>query len=307
MKITTKLCGSLFASVLVTTGVSAQEFYGTGTLGYSASSVSAGGGDISTFSIDAEGGVRFENGFEIGVNGSFANIDPDQLPGDAQATDFGLDAKYTFSTGFSLGAYVDHASLDISGFAVNPDITSYGVSFGYTTGGLTAEGFIGASDVSPSFGGVDVFDVGGSLQYELAPNAVIGAHVVRSTLSGAGVPGDIDLTAWGLAGAVDITQNWTLFGGLQRGSVSQAALDANTYSIGGSYNLQGVSQIPAILSLEYARSTLFSGGPDVDSVRFGVTIPLGNTGKRTIPLNSTASSIMTPRHNAISTTVDSIF
>ena len=75
--------------------------------------------------------------------------------------------------------------------------------------------------------------------------------------------------------------------------------------IGLGYDLSGWTNMPMVASLELSRSRLSESGVgsiDVDSVRFGLTLPLG--GSSTVaPQNSTAAAAMEPRRNALSTTL----
>lgn len=287
--------------------MAAQEFQGAGTLGYGHSSISNGGGDLSSYTLDAAGTVSFDNGLHIGLDGRLAKVDPDQVSNDVDAADFGLKLNYQFTSGAVVGGYVDHANLDVSGTTFDGDVTSYGLSGGYVINNFGGEVFIGESETSPSLpSGADWMDYGLKLRYNPAENVRVGGHVIQSELSQGGT--DIDLTSWGLGGSYGFANGWSGFAGINRFDVDNVNLDATTFGFGVGYDLKQVSQIPALVSVELARTDLSAGGTsaDVDTIRFGVTMPLGKA-KGTPPLNSVANAAMSPRHNAVSNLVNTAF
>jgi hypothetical protein len=287
--------------------VSAQEFQGVGTLGYGHSSISNGGGDVSSYTLEAAGSVSFDSGLHVGLDGRLARVDPDQITNDVDASDFGLKLNYQFKNGAVVGGYVDHANLDVSGTALDVDVTSYGLSGGYVTDSFGAELFIGESETSPSLpGGVDWQDYGLKLRYVASERFRVGGHVIQSELSQGGA--DIDLTSWGVGGSYGFSNGWSGFAGVNWFDVDNVNLDATTFGVGVGYDLKQVSQVPALVSLELARSDVSLGGTsaDVDTIRLGVTFPLGNA-NGTPPLNSVAHSAMSPRHNSVSTLVNTAF
>lgn len=296
-----------FAIFAIPGVVCAQEFQGVGTLGYGHSSISNGGGDLSAYTLEAAGSVGFDNGLHVGLNGRLARLDPDQVANDIDASDFGLTLNYQFKNGAVVGGYVDHANIDVSGTALDVDVTSYGLSGGYVTDTFGAELFIGESETSPSLpSGVDWMDYGLKVRYNASDQFNVGGHVIQSELSQGGV--DVDLTSWGVGGSYGFTNGWSGFAGVNWFDIDNVNIDATTFGLGVGYDLKQVSQIPALVSLELARTDLSQGGVsgDIDTIRLGVTLPLGNA-KATPPLNSVARSAMSPRHNSLSTLVNTAF
>lgn len=289
----------------------AQEFSGAATLGYGNASVSDGGGDITTFTLDGAGFVDFQNGFELGFNGSFKSADADGPGNDLDGTDLGLDLSSRLPSGFMLGGYVDFIDLDVSlpggGFTANADVTSYGLKTGYVTDQIEAEFHIGLSETSPSLpSGVDWTDYGANLRYDISDRTSVGGHLLRTEISGPGGTGDVNSV--GLGGEHGFGIGWTAFGGVNWIELDGANSDITTVGLGLGYDLATVTSLPAQLSLELARSNLDTGAgdADVDTVRLGVTIPLGGY-KSGAPLNSVSRSTTKPRHNALSTLVDTTF
>lgn len=288
--------------------LSAQEAGGAFTLGYGASSVSGPAGNLSTLSLDGVGNIALNNNFNIGFFGSFRNVDESNTSNDLSASDFGLALNYQFINGLVLGGYLDYANLDFGSFAGDFDATSYGGTVGYVNDTFGAEAFLGETETSPDLGsGVDWVDYGLNLRYVLSPQVRIGGHVMRSDIS---VPNsaDVEVDSYGIGGDYGFGNGWSGFGGLSYVELDRANVDATTFGVGVGYDLQQISRLPAAVSLELSRTDLSQpgNGADVDTIRLSVTLPLGNR-QNANPLNSVSRSAMSPRHNAISTLLDSAF
>lgn len=287
--------------------VCAQDAGGAFTLGYGASSVSGPAGDLSTLSLDGVGNIALNNSFNIGFYGSFKNVDEDRTSNDLSASDFGLTLNYQFLNGVVVGGYLDYANLDFGSFSRDLDATSYGGSLGYVNDTFGAEGFLGMTETSPDLApGVDWVDYGLNLRYVVSPQARIGGHVMRSDVSGPGP--DLEIDSYGIGGDYGFGNGWSGFGGLSYVDFNTGGIDATTFGVGVGYDLQQISRLPAAVSLELSRTDLSAPGAntDVDTLRLSVTLPLGNR-PSTTPLNSVSRSAMAPRHNALSTLVDSAF
>jgi len=283
----------------------AQEFRGVGTLGYGHSSVSNGGGDISSFTLDGAGSVNFDSGVHIGFDATIAKIDPDQAGGDVDANEFGLTLNYQFTNGTVLGGYIDHASIDTNPLG-SGDFTSYGLSGGYVNNEFGVELFFGETETSPSLpAGVDWVDYGINVRYAATDQFRFGGHYIVSELSGGG---SVDLSSWGIGGTYSFANGWSGFAGVSQFDIETVNADATTFGFGAGYNLQQVVKTPALLSLELARTDLSVGGAsaDVDTIRLGITFALGDSNGEQ-PLNSVARSVMSPRHNSVSTAINTAF
>lgn len=285
----------------------AQQFSGAATLGYSHSSVSNGGGDINSWTLDAVGDLSFGNNMTLGMVGSFGNINPDGA-GDLNATDLGLDLRYQFTNGARIGGYVDYASLDFNpGGSI--DLTSYGVMGGYQAERFNIDLHIGVTDTSPTLiPGLDWVDYGVNVGYDVSDNTRIAGHYIVSNLSVGG--GDVNLTSFGIAADHHFGKGWSAYGGLSWFDIDVANIEMVSASVGVGYDMSQVVNVPVQLSLELARNTVNASGggfaTDMDTIRVGVTMPLGQN-TRAIPQNSAAAKIMRPRHNAASTAFSMAF
>ncbi|MFX0545522.1 hypothetical protein ACEWPL_008240 [Roseovarius sp. S1116L3] len=288
---------------------SAQDFSGAATLGYGFSSISDGGGDANTYTLDGTGTFAFQNGWSIDLDGSFAHSDPDGS-GDIGVTDLGAKLQYQMYSGAMFGAYVDYTDLDGNGlFNVNADVTSYGVTGGYSGQLLQMEVNVGGADASISGLGSndDWMDYGVNVAYTPTDKTKIAGHWQLSDLNTAF--GGTNLTSIGIGASHDFGIGFIGFGGISRVDFDALNVDATSYGLGVGYDLQQISNLPGQVSLELARTNLDVGGfgdADEDTIRLGFTMPLGSR-KSSAPLNSLADSIMSPRHNAISTLADNAF
>lgn len=284
----------------------AQEASGAVTLGYGASNISDGGGDLSSLTLDAGGNISLTENVNLGLHGSFVNANPDGA-GDINFGDLGAKLVYQFENGFLIGGYIDHATLDLGNVLGDIDATSYGGTAGYVSGSFGAEVFVGATETSPDLpSGTDWMDYGAVLRYKLSPKSRIGGHVMRSDISGGGA--DIEIDSFGIGGDVAFGAGWGAFGGLSHAKVDLINTDVTSLGIGVSYELSQVSAIPGAISLEVARSHLDNpvGDANADTIRFGLTFPLGGQ-ENTTPFNSVDRSVIAPRHNTVTTLLNTAF
>ena len=295
----------LSAAAILPNTVLAQEFSGAVTLGYGVTSISDGLGDATSPTLDGTGTVSFDNGLHLGFDGSFSHVDPDGAGGDEQIIDLGVSANYQFTSGATVGAYVDHIDFEVNnvfgGASADFGGTSYGLSAGYVSNVFGAEFHVGTTDTSPSLGGdVDWLDYGLNLRYAPSERTRLGGHWVQTEIS---TPvGDIELSSVGFGADHQFGMGWSAFGGVNWANLELLDTDLTTFGLGVGYDLSQVTAVPAQISLELARSNLDTpvGDAHADTMRFGVTIPLGRR-KTSTPLNSLSRSMMAPRHNAIST------
>ena len=176
---------------------------------------------------------------------------------------------------------------------------------GYSTGDLELGMHLGRSSTSPDIG-IDIDDFGLSAKYAAMPNLDIAGAFQRATLSLG--PDDADIDLIGLAAAYDINDQFSLFAGVSRTSVDLADLDVTTMGLGVGYDLSEMAGVASTVSLELARTDLSSGGPDgdIDTVRLGLTFPIGGKGTEA-PLNSVADSIFNPRRGAVNAALTGAF
>lgn len=277
----------------------AQEFSGAITLGYSASDLSDTATDVDTMTFDGRFGLEADNGLHFGADISGLKADIDGVSEDVNETLAGIYGGIRFGNGAAGGLYVETAELDIDGLG-DVSLDSYGLMAGYEAEGARVSGFYGISETDPDLpAGMDIADFGASFSYTGSEGYTIGASAQRTELSADGMP-DIDIDFAGIAGSYAVSPGWTLFGGLSDASIDLIDTDLTTVGFGVSYDLSTVTRANASLSLELARSELEVAGVqgDADTVRLGLSIPLGGRGF-TVPMNSVADAVLNPRHNAL--------
>ncbi|WP_338092622.1 porin [Salipiger mangrovisoli] len=220
---------------------------------------------------------------------------------------YGLAMSYAFDNGISAGLYAERFTADSDLLlGTDVDFDSYGLSAGYARDTYKVQAFYGATTTDPEIDDIEIRDFG--LMAAIAPTEqlTLSARYVRSTLEVYGESGDWETIE--LAGTYQINDPWAVFGGASFGSADDLTLDIDTYGFGVSYNLGAVTSVPATLSLELARTDAELLGEDLtaDTVRLGVTFPLGNSGAK-LPLNSVAGSVQNGRHSALSSSVLAAF
>ncbi|WP_162497381.1 hypothetical protein [Roseovarius dicentrarchi] len=300
--------GLALVTVLAAPGAGlAQDFSGAATLGYGYSSVSNVRPDVNTYTIDGAGTLDFMNGFSLDVDGSFHHANPDR-GSNMGVFDAGGVLNYNFGPGPVVGAYLEYASLDSNGL-LGRDInaTSYGLTGGYEGPLLQAKLFYGGTDASTIIGAKsDWTDYGLNVAYTPTHSTTVAGHWMRSDIDAPAI--ETDATSYGVGAVHDFGYGFSGFGGISRLNFDALNIDATSYGLGIGYDFGQMAQVPAQLSLELARTTVDPVGrnTDIDSIRLGVTIPLGlRNGKA--PLNSAANNAMSPRHNAVSTFYDNLY
>jgi len=304
-QIDTAFMAAIAAAAFLPAAGQAQQAGGAVTLGYGHTDLSDGGGDLSSFTLDAAGNIAFNKNVNLGLYGSFVNADPDGAD-DITVGDVGAKLVYQFASGVIVGGYLDHATLDLDDIG-DLDATSFGGVTGYVAGDFGAEVFVGATETSPDLpSGVDWVDFGANVRYKVSPTARIGGHLMRSDISGSGE--DVEIDTVGIGGDVAFGAGWAAFGGLNHSSVDLDDTDLTTFGIGVSYDLRHMTAIPGAVSVELARSHLDTsvGDADADTIRLGLTFPLGGQENST-PLNSVDRAVIAPRHNSLTTLLNAAF
>jgi hypothetical protein len=285
------------------------SFSGAVTAGLGFHDVSDISQGLNTASIDGRLDLDFGNGFSLGIDAGYLNVDIDDVPFDVAADFMALDGTYRFANGLSLGLYHERLSAEADDILpIDISLESTGVAGGYDMEGLSFGAFFGESDTSPALGtDVDIKDFGLTVKYSGTTNLNLGAAFLRTTVDSAGTEVDIDFR--GAAATYALNEQFMVFGGLSQTSIDFIDADATTIGLGLGYALPEMGGVNSTLSLELARSDLSVSGTDVgdlDTVRLGFTVPLGGKGSES-PLNSVADSIFNPRHSAINAGLTSAF
>lgn len=285
----------------------AMEWTNTITVGAGFGTLSGGGGDVTTYSLDFSGAADFGNGLHVNYDLGFIGADFPTLGFNADTLSGMIAPRYQFSeVPVSVGAYVDYGELGISGLGSNLSATSYGATLGYEAETWRATAFLGTTDTDPALpAGTSVTDFGLMIGVEASDRMSFAANAVRSQINSGGTSVDIDIVEVG--GTYQVTNNIDLFAGISRASAI-GILDISTYGLGASYFFGDMVGIPLTASVEVARSELDVIVPLVtmDTVRFGLTMPIGKGGAK-LPLNSLAGAIQNGRHSAATQSILSAF
>lgn len=294
----------------------AQDFSGAVTLGYSHTDISDADAKMNGLSLDGRLSYSLGNGLSFGTRFDTFRLDAANADLDITGTLMAIDASYAVSDAFSAGVFYEHAEVGASmaGTSISSIAASntYGIEGSYKTGALEFGGFVATSTPGGLLGAslagadLDIRHLGLSAAYAPAGNLTIGGSFINTNLDSGAAGVDVDIKYLGLATVYDLNDSYTLFGGLSRTWLKESGVDASltTIGLGLSYDLGALAGMPLSASVELARTTADLGGSDTDinSIRLGLTIPLGGEGAKA-PLNSTADAILNPSHSAISQTV----
>jgi hypothetical protein len=306
-------CIVLFLSTIsVPSLAAAQDITMSGglTLGFGTHDVSEIDQGLQTTSLDGRIDVDFGNGFSMGVDVGYLDLAIDEVPIDLSAQFIGLEGGYALANGLSFGAYFEDLTASADILPIDLSLESYGLTAGYRMEGFEFGAFFGQSSTSPDLGllaGIEIDSFGLTARYTGVERLTLGGAFLRDTLQSGGDSADIDFL--GVAADYAINEQFSVFGGLSKTSVDLLDVDVSTVGLGVGYNLPELSGVNSTLSLELARSSLSAGGSDVgdlDTIRLGLTIPLGGKGNA-VPLNSVADSILNPRHGALNTALTGAF
>lgn len=171
--------------------------------------------------------------------------------------------------------------------------------------GLDLGAFAGRTTTSPDIG-IDITNTGVTAKYTAVPQLTFGGAYVNANLEIGGT--DVEISFTGIAATYAVTDAVMAFGGFSRTSIDLASVDIDTMGLGVGYDLSQMAGFATTVSLEVARTTLSSGGfdSDLDTVRLGLTFPLGRKGAA-LPMNSVADSILNPRHGAVNAALTAAF
>lgn len=307
---TTKLGVLAFTVAFVSPfAASAQEFSGAVTLGFSRSNYDlAPDMNVDALTLDGRFNVALAEGWSVGAR--YNSFDQDYPNNEGIfGSLIGLEVDYQVTDTFAVGVYLEQFSLglDDNGIKYADFFTSrsVGIEGHYTTDKFDIGFHYGTGtpggQIGYIFSTMDVTHVGLSGHYDVSDKLMVGGSVVRTTVeAGGGIP-DLRMTVSGIAAVYSATDTINLFGGVARFSNSFLQLDDTTMSLGGTYDLSAQMGMPLVASLELARtkSDSFGGGENIDSVRLGLTLPIGK-GKVQAPLNSSVDAILNPSRSAFS-------
>lgn len=304
----TNLC--LVLAVLAVPGaVSAQTITGGLTLSYGTTDGGDFSEDMTQRGLDGRMNVDFGNGFTFGVQVGKIDMDVDGGLGGLGGEFIALDGGYRFAGGFKVGAFAEQLAFAPDGSPIDLTLKTNGITAGYENAGLEVEAFMGQTSLSPALFGFDVENKGLTVGYTAVPGLKLGAAYLKADLSQSGSEAEIDFR--GLAASYAATDAIIVFGGISQSDISSGGVDGlgfDSMGLGIGYDLGAMTGVSSTVSLELARTELssFGSSTNLDTVRLGVTFPLGAKGPA-LPMNSVADSILNPRHGAFNAALTSAF
>lgn len=288
---------------LGTAPLMAQEYSGAFTFGYTSGSLDifgTSGPDVTQLSLHGDITVQFPDGFRFG--GRFVHLTPDVegLPITPHITMTELTAGFAMQNGMWFGVYTEKLDFTANGLPITLGQTYYGIEGGTSVAGVDVKAFYGTGDEMTSYGL--------SGRYEAARFVVGGYYAHSDTDLGVAPSTVLDLDSYGIGGAYQISQQFSVFAGAGNTSVAIPigpgdVADVLDYGVGVSYDMTAMTNLPLVASLEYsaAKVSLAGGGGDLtlDGFTLSVTVPMGNRNGIVVPANSVAGAALNPTHSAI--------
>lgn len=256
------------------------QFLGTVTLGYNMSNI-GGLGDIGDdldiglrgHSLDIETDILFSPSFAIGIDAGFAsttvNVDIDGL-GDFDAEldliSLAVEPVFRFGNGAYAGVYYRAGDFDASidaliglPITIGVDTDSYGFFGGYDSGPIWLEGWYGVSDSDPGLpGDVDITDFGLAASYDVGNGLGVFGSAIHTNIGVEGPDFDVTFSAYSLGSDYDFGNGFVAYGSAGMLNIDldgDADFSAHGFTIGGSYELSSMGT-PVMLSAEYSRTTV---------------------------------------------------
>jgi len=269
-------------ALLSAPSIAAAEISGAATVGLGRSTVDGASGEINEYSLDFDFNYAGTGNLSFGASGGFRRLDVDG-GGELDSTNLNVEALYGLSNGFDVGAYYGYSNFDLGGSS--QDFKAYGLLFGYGAGAFEGELALGQVDVD----GITANEFSLFGRYNVSDQTQILGEIGTVRDDGDG------FNLFGVGVNHSINDQFGVFGAIRRGSaVGGGDFNTTELSIGMDYRLAALSSFGALLSLELARVNLDTGGggdADINSVRLGLTMPLGGDGRKALPLNSGASAL----------------
>lgn len=296
----------LALSVAVVPGfVSAETATVTGglTLSYGEIDSGFGGDDIKAKGLDGRMKVDFGNGATAGVQVGKIDMPISGTPVSLEGEFIALEGAYRFGSGVRIGGFADRLTMGADLSPIDITLKTNGFLLGYEGQGFDVEAFVGNTSISPPILPVDIENVGVSTTYTGMTGLALGATWLRAELSAGGASENIDFS--GVAASYVFNESFIVFGGISQADFFITTAELDTMGLGFGYDLGAATGFASTVSLEVARTDQGSSS-DIDTVRLGLTVPLGSKGPA-LPMNSVADSILNPRHGAFNAALTAAF
>jgi hypothetical protein len=282
----------------VPVAVQAQSITGGLTLSYTTQE--SDGLEQDTTGLDGRMRVALDNGFSFGLQLGQSTTSTDGTPLELEGEFYALEGGYRFANGIRVGAFAERLTIGFNLIPTDISLDTDGVALGYDANGFDVEAFVGTTSTN-LLSTLDVDNYGIIATYTGTPGLEVGGAFLRARLSSGGVSENIDFK--GIAATHVFKESYMVFGGFAKSDFFIGdSLDS--MGVGVAYDTGALVGFSSTLSLELARTDL--GGDDIDTVRFGLTVPLGKKGPM-LPMNSVADSILNPRHGAFNAGITAAF
>lgn len=277
----------------------AQDVSGVFSLGYGENRLANPSIRVNENTIKGRVRAQMGNGLSFGVQaGGERTYSPATSSGALDRENFGIDAAFTAQNGGTVGAYLESNSFDLDSSNLI-STNAVGLMGGYVANGLSLKGFLGSAVVKDE-PLVDITAVGVNLSYDMAQNFTLGAAVSQHAINNSTTTNTVN--TFGLAAAYNPTAALGLHGGLSSINFDATNARLTEMGFGASYNVNvnGTSPILATIELVNNDFSASTDGYSVDTIRLGVTLPLGRAASKvSVPINSAADKVFQPIRNVI--------
>ena len=221
--------------------------------------------------------LNYDSGsaFGFGLNGSTSRIS--EGPDDLTINSLSGEAFYGFGNGHRAGAYF--GTLSVSDL-LSENLKSYGLFFGTSGEGHTIDLAFGQLEAN----GDTANEVALRGTYDLSQGTSLSGEFSRAWDDG------FNVNTFGIGAAHDLSEQASVFGGLNILSFDDGADRLTTFSIGLAYDLATISSFGATGWIELSRSNFSDSSDGINRVAFGISMPLGDAGAGA-PVGSRSGSI----------------
>lgn len=284
----------------------AQDVYGVVSLGYGESQFADSATGTNAFSLHGRVRRQLDNGLSFGLqSGTEQTTSTGTSDGALTSQNLGGDISYGLGNGTSVGAFLEENSLSDSGVSLL-STSAIGLTAGFTGSGYSVKGFLGSSMIenAPS---VDITAMGANASYAVSPEFTFGASLSHHSITSGSSSNTI--STYGIAAVYQATPVFGLHGGMTQIDSAQGA-SVTEMGLGASYNVNAGGQMPILGTLELIGNSFASTSTNyaVDTVRLGVTLPIGAAARKvSVPVHSATDKVFQPIHDVIGTFGESLF
>lgn len=265
----------LAATIAATPFASSAEISGGFGLSFGQISAEGSSNTANNTRLDFDLNYSTGNAFGFAVNGSSSQLTDGA--DDLTVNSLGGEAFYGFGNGYRAGAYF--GTLSVSDF-VGDNLSSYGLFFGTSGEGHSIDLAFGQLEAD----GDTANEVSLRGTYDLSQGTSLSGEFSRAWDDG------FNVNTFGIGAAHDLSEQASVFGGLNFLSFDDGADQSTTLSLGLAYDLATISSFGATGWIELSRTTFSDSSGVINRVAFGISMPLGDAGAGA-PVGSRSGSI----------------